>query len=371
MQLELFYNDQKSIQDTKGRADTFKVLASFVNAAPDEIVLGPTSSQLFRNLTNSLRHYLNSDSEMIVSTLCHEAGISAWVSLANSVGITIKWWTPPSSSNPRLCLSTLKSLLTPKTRLVTCGHISNILGSIHPIREIADLVHTVPGALLSVDGVAWAPHRPIDVKALDVDFYTFSWYKVFGPHIAQMYARRSVQNRAMTSLNHYFLDSFSADVKLRIGQNLFELEDCLPAIVHYINETGWDNIIAHETVLTETLLAYLRSKPEIYTICGDTSSDPERRVSLITFRVAGRSSEAIADEIHDTTNFRVLWGDGYSARVAYDVLKLPEDGVVRVSLVHYNTVEEVKGFIEALDTIVSKAKVAKANGVNGTTEVGV
>lgn len=168
---------------------------------------------------------------MIVSTLCHEAGISAWVSLAKSVGITIKWWSPPpSSTNPRLSLSTLKSLLTPKTRLVTCGHISNVLGSIHQIREIADLVHTVPGALLSVDGVAWAPHRPIDVKAFDVDFYTFSWYRVFGPHIAQMYARRSVQNRTMTSLNHFFLDPFSADVKLRIGCNVYELEDCLVPI---------------------------------------------------------------------------------------------------------------------------------------------
>jgi hypothetical protein len=72
----------------------------------------------------------------------------------------------------------LKKLLSPKTRLVACTHASNILGTINDVKMIAETVHTVKGAMLMVDGVAYAPHREIDVKELGVDFYTFSWYKV-------------------------------------------------------------------------------------------------------------------------------------------------------------------------------------------------
>ncbi len=80
--------------------------------------------------------------------------------------------------NPKLEASDLKELLSEKTVLVTCTHASNILGTIHDIKAIAEAVHTIPGALLCVDAVAYAPHRQIDVKALGVDFYSFSWYKV-------------------------------------------------------------------------------------------------------------------------------------------------------------------------------------------------
>lgn len=78
----------------------------------------------------------------------------------------------------RLTADNLRPLLSNKTKLVTCTHTSNILGTIHDIKAIADEVHKIPGALLCVDGVAFAPHREVDVKALGVDFYSFSWYKV-------------------------------------------------------------------------------------------------------------------------------------------------------------------------------------------------
>jgi len=143
-----------------------------------------SSTALFRLLVQSLQPSLSRACEIIVSVLCHEAGLTSCIDLATALGVTIKWWTPPldeeNRTNPKLSLVTLKPLLSPKTRLVACGHVNNNFGSVHPIREIADLVHTIPGALFSVDGVAWGPHRPIDVEALDVDFYMFSWYKVLG-----------------------------------------------------------------------------------------------------------------------------------------------------------------------------------------------
>ena len=115
---------------------------------------------------------------MIVSKIDHESNIAPWVHLADLQNLTIKWWVPKTKENPTLEAEDLKELLTDKTVLVTCTHASNILGTIHDIKAIADAVHTIPGALICVDGVAYAPHRRIDVKALGVDFYSFSWYKV-------------------------------------------------------------------------------------------------------------------------------------------------------------------------------------------------
>lgn len=137
---------------------------------------------------------------MVISAVDHEANIASWVTLAEDLGITLKWWKPttPSTKNPQLSPESLKPLLSSKTRLVTCTHASNLLGSITPVRAIADLVHsTCPDGLLCVDGVAYAPHRPIDMKALGVDMYAFSWYKVYGPHIAQLYVSETAQKKAM------------------------------------------------------------------------------------------------------------------------------------------------------------------------------
>ncbi|KAJ4009324.1 hypothetical protein NW752_009625 [Fusarium irregulare] len=204
---------------------------------------------ILRTLGQAPKPSLNSDCEMIVSSLCHEGSAGAWRALAADLGIAIKWWMPLTGDDPCLSLETLKSLLTPKTRIV-CNHVSNVVGTIHPIEQIADAVHAIPGAILIVDDVAWAPHCPIDVKALDVDSYCLSWYKVFGPHMAQLYGRRSVQQRMVTHIAHFFLGGWPRlDWRLRLGSNAFELEEALIPITRYLTEISWDKIIAQETVL--------------------------------------------------------------------------------------------------------------------------
>lgn len=119
-------------------------------------------------------------SEIIISSIDHEANISPWVRLAALGNHTIKWWTP-SKDSLRLTAENLRPLLSEKTALVACTHTSNVVGGIHNIRAITDEVHKIKGARLCVDGVALAPHRAVDVKALGCDFYSFSWYKV-SPH---------------------------------------------------------------------------------------------------------------------------------------------------------------------------------------------
>lgn len=118
---------------------------------------------------------------MQLSGIDHEANTAPWLSLAERQNLTIKWWLPKTKENPKLEASDLRGLLSEKTVLVTCTHSSNILGTIHDIKAIAEAVHTVPGAFLCVDAVAYAPHRQVDVTALGVDFYAFSWYKVGFP----------------------------------------------------------------------------------------------------------------------------------------------------------------------------------------------
>ena len=140
-------------------------------------MLGGSTTQLFRNLSFALR-FAEGD-EIIISGLDHEANVAAWLDMAKRDRMTVKWWMPTEpSSNPVLTADNLQPLLSPRTRFVACTHTSNVLGGVHDIAAIAKTVHAVPGAMLAVDAVAYAPHRLVDVKALDVDFYCFSWYKV-------------------------------------------------------------------------------------------------------------------------------------------------------------------------------------------------
>ncbi|GFF24079.1 leptomycin B resistance protein pmd1 [Aspergillus udagawae] len=354
---ELGRDDPASAAKTQRLQDRFAELAAFMNADPDEIAFGQSTTFLLRSLGQALKPLLNSDCEIIVSILCHEASAAAWLALAKDLGIAIKWWAPPPGDDPVLSLDTLRPLLTPKTRLVACNHVSNVVGTIHPIRQVADLVHRIPGAVIVVDGVAFAPHRPIDVKALDVDFYCFSWYKVFGPHVAQLYGRRSAQKRALAGISHFFLSEMPGlDWRLRLGANSFELEEALVPITRYLKRVGWENIIAQETVLQDVFLAYLRRRPRVFRIFGEKSSDPGKRVPVITFEVIGHSSMVVANKVNQRGRFRVVSGNCWAPRPTHDVLGLGAEGLIRVSFVHYNTVAEVQEFCTELDSVLETLK---------------
>lgn len=113
------------------------------------------------------------------------------------------------------------------------------------------------------------------------------------------------------------------DWRLRLGTNTFELEEALVPIAHYLqHEVGWEKIIAQEVVLQETLLNYLRRRPQHFRIFGEKSSDPEKRVSVITFEVIGRSCNDVTNQICRKGRFRVVSGKCWAPRPTHDVLKL-------------------------------------------------
>ncbi|KAJ3075614.1 hypothetical protein HDU98_007425 [Podochytrium sp. JEL0797] len=209
----------------------------FVNAeSPEEIVVGISTTQLLENLARSMEPFIQDKDEIIVTTTDHEANVGPWIRLAKRHNLTVKFWNP----NPQtldLELNDLDTLLTPHTRLVCVTHCSNILGTINDIQTIAQHVHTIPGAEICVDGVAFAPHRVIDVKELDVDYYAFSWYKVYGPHVSQLYTAKRAFSR-LSSLAHFFIPEAEHPYAMQPGNVNYELTASLPAVLAYIGDLG-------------------------------------------------------------------------------------------------------------------------------------
>ena len=269
-----------------------QAVANYIRASPEEVVIGPSTTQLFRNLAISLYDYITPDSEIIVSKLDHEANIASWVSLAKDKNCTLKWYEPEDKINPHIDPSVLRKIMTPKTKLFACTHTSNILGTINDVKAIAEAVHEVPGALFVVDAVAYAPHRAIDVRDWGVDFYSFSWYKVYGPHIACLYASRGAQKRLRT-LGHFFKPTDTLENLLGLAAANYELTASIPEVVDYLNDVPWDQISEYEETLQGILIDYLKSKGDRVQIWGEPVADKAKRVPVISWTVKDRSSRQI------------------------------------------------------------------------------
>lgn len=311
-------------------ADGRAALATMMNATrPEEVVMGATATQLLDQLARGLVQGWKEGDEVIVTNFDHEANIGPWRAL-EARGITIREWKIPAGSDlPDM--DDLRALLTDRTRMVALTHTSNIFGTIMPIRKIADIVHDA-GAKICVDGVAYAPHRAIDVQALDVDYYVFSVYKVYGPHHAALYGRYDLLLNDAKNINHYFYGEDKVPNKLEPGNPNYELAAGCRGIVFYleefaaahgVNATGraaveaaFDVMADHEAVLAERLLSYLRAREDI-TILGQEGSDRAARVPTISFIVNGKSSEALVRAV-DPSGIGIRFGDFHSKRLVDD-----------------------------------------------------
>ncbi|WPY98569.1 cysteine desulfurase-like protein [Christiangramia sp. OXR-203] len=341
-----------------------EVVSELINASrPEEIVIGSSTTMLMRILSLSISKNWEKGDEIIVTNTDHEANVSPWTDLEKS-GFKVKiWHVNPESLE--LDTKDLEHLLTEKTKLVAVTHASNVLGTINPVKQYAEIVHKA-GALICVDGVAYAPHRKVDVQDLDADFYTFSWYKTYGPHLAMMYGKYDLL-RELESINHYFIDKDAVPYKLQPGNFNFELTYAVSGITDYYTELHdhhfdgkdlqfkeklnktYELISAHEEKLATRLLDYLNSISEIK-IIGQTSAAAEKRVPTISFVHQNFRSNDIVEAV-DPHNIGIRFGDFYAKKLIHDLQLEDKNGVVRVSLVHYNTLEEVDKLIEVFKTI--------------------
>lgn len=341
-----------------------KAVAELMNANSDEeIVMGGSTTALIFLLIQTILPTIQQGDEIIITDTDHEANIGAWKRLTKA-GAIIRVWEM-NHDNFTLELETLDKLISAQTKWVAMTHASNVLGMINPIAQVAQRVHAV-GGRLCVDGVAYAPHRLIDVQASGADVYIFSFYKVFGPHYAVLWGKHDFL-LSLTGLNHYFIGASDLPYKLQPGNVNFELSYGCKGIADYLVAMGslfggtgnprqlmqhaFIRFEEHENFLAEMLLSFLRNKKAVRIIGSDYMRDGQR-VPTISFVVNNMSSETIVRYM-DQFNIGIRFGDFY-AKHLIDTLHLHEHkGVVRVSIAHYNTVEEITRLIKHLDEIIS------------------
>jgi cysteine desulfurase family protein (TIGR01976 family) len=337
-------------------------MAEAINADRDEIVVGPSTTLNVYVLAHALAPLLAPGSEIVVTNQDHEANGGAWRRLAEG-GVIVREWRVDARSGD-LDLAALEELLSERTKLVCFPHVSNIVGSVNDVQAITAKAHAV-GAMVCVDGVATVAHHLPDVKALDVDFYLFSVYKMFGPHLAVMYAKRE-HVEAASNQNHFFHEG-NVPEKLHPGGLSYESTASMAGIVDYLEAVyahhfgAKDNDLrtrlakvyalfqAHESSLMARVLDYLQRRPDIRLI-GRSSSDSRQRAATFSVTVAGRDPATIASQLADR-GICVGHGHFYGYRCV-DALGIdPAQGVLRFSMAHYNTLDEVDRFTAALDAI--------------------
>ena len=339
-----------------------ELFAEMINARKDEIIIGASTTMNMYVLSNAMKHFIKPGDEVIVTNQDHEANIGAWRRL-ESHGAVIKEWKI-NTENAELEIEDLKALLTNKTKIVAVTHCSNIVGSINNLQSIAKLVHKY-NAFLVGDGVSYAPHGLPNVKDLDVDFYTFSLYKTYGPHLGLLYGKKEILNQ-LPNQNHEFLEG---DVPYTLnpgGPNHEELS-CLVGIYEYFNnlynhhfpdenntlrkkiEKINELISNHEEQIANPLLEYLNSRNDIKLI-GKKKIENKNRAPTIAFTFVNQSSKKISDQL--VKNGIATRNDNFYAWRCLKALGIDvDDGVVRTSMVHYNTHEDVEKLISVLKKI--------------------
>jgi len=362
---------------TSHRSDKFihrarEAFADFLNApSPDEIVFGPNMTTLTFSIARALGRWLNAGDEIIVTQLDHDANIAPWAALEER-GVVIKR-ADIHTDDCTLDMADFEKQLSNKTRLVAVGLASNAVGTLNPVRTIADLAH-MAGAFVYADAVAYAPHFPLDVQELGVDFLACSAYKFYGPHLGILYGKYAHLER----LQAYKVRP-SENVppyKFETGTPTFENIHAAAAAVNYLAsvgekfgapfaddyrafagrrahlKTGLRAIQQYEKNLFIRLMNGLRELPNIR-IYGITDlARFDYRAPTAAFNFDGQHPRDVAAKL-GKQNINV-WDGNYYALALMERLDLERTGgAVRVGLAHYNTAQEIDRLLEALAKIVS------------------
>ncbi len=346
-------------------ADGHRLMAEMIGAAPDEVTVSASTSINVYVLSHALRPLWQDGDEVIVAVQNHEANSGSWRRLADT-GITIIEW-PVDPLSGAMDPATLAGLLTDKTRLVAFPHVSNVLGAINDVPAITRMVHDA-GAMVCVDGVAYAPHRAVDVKAWDVDFYLFSFYKVFGPHMGCLYGKKERLLEARGQY-HYFIGEDETAKKLNPSGPQHEMIASLCGIADYFEALAshhlpekpnslhdrvkavCDLAARHEEGLARRFIDFAATKPALRLI-GPQSGEHDVRVPTFSFVVEGRRSSDICNALL-ADKVGLSNGHFYARRLIEAVgISDSEDGVIRASMAHYTSADDVERLIAGLDRIL-------------------
>jgi len=350
-------------------------MEDFLNASSsDEIVFGANMTTLTLHMSRSLARRLNPGDEIMVTRLDHDANIAPWLLVAEDRGCNVTW-VDFDVEDCTLKLDDFEKALERKPKIVAFGYASNATGTINPVRKLTKRAKDA-GALVYVDAVQYAPHGPIDVKQLGCDFLVCSAYKFFGPHVGALYGKLEL----LQDLKAYKVRPAPNDPpgKWMTGtQNHEGIAGVLGALEYFewlagqfgesqknsLSEEGFAGrrlnlkagmtaIRAYEFELSRALIEAIEAVPGTR-IHGLTDMKRlDERVPTVSFTMDGRHPHDIAEKL-GKEGFYVWDGNYYALAVTERLGVEANGGMVRVGTAHYNTLDEVARFGEALKRVVS------------------
>jgi cysteine desulfurase/selenocysteine lyase len=295
------------------------------------------------------RKHVHQGDEILVSTLEHHANIVPWQMLAREKGAILK--VIPISDRGEILLEEYGQLLSPRTRIVALSHVSNAIGTILPVREMTEMAHRV-GARVLIDGAQSVPHFPVNVQALDSDFYTFSGHKLFAPTgIGVLYGKRELleeippwQGGGSMIRNVTFKETTYENPPAKFEAGTPSIGDAiaLGAAIDYINQIGIINIEQYEQRLVSYATERFAQIPGLRLI-----GTAPHKVGVFSLVLENISPEEVGQRL-DREGIAVRTGH-HCAQPLMQRYNIP--GTVRPSLALYNTVEEIDILVEVLRSI--------------------
>ncbi len=347
-------------------AEARAAMADFLNCDADEIVIGANMTALTFAMSRALGRELGPGDEIVLTLLDHDANFSPWKALQEEdKGVVIRS-VKFNHADCTLDMHDLAAKIGDRTRIVAVGYASNAVGTINNVAEVVRLARQA-GALSYIDAVHYAPHRPIDVRALDCDFLVCSTYKFFGPHLGVLYGKREHLQRLHPykvrpntnnipncwewgTLNHEGIAGIKpcVDYWEALGRRANPALTTRRAAIL----SAYEAIHQHEQEMTEKMIAGLLAIRglKLYGI-----TDPRRfqnRVATFAVRVEGHTPLELATKLGERGFF--TWDGNYYALNLTEQLDVERlGGFLRIGLVHYNTLEEVESLLAALREIVA------------------
>ena len=331
------------------------IVASFINAELDEVVFTKSATESLNLVSYAMgnagpgnRFHLQPGDSIVVSEMEHHANLIPWQQLAARTGATLKWFEVTTEG--RLDLSTIDTVIDSRTKVVAITHQSNVLGTIIPIEQITKRAHSV-GAVVVLDGCQSVPHMRVDVKSLDVDFLTFSGHKAVGPTgIGILWGRSEllnelppfltggsmIENVTMTSATWA-----QAPRKFEAGVPNMAQAVGLGTALTYLTNVGMENIHDHEVSLTGKLLRELQEIPDLKVV---GPLDMHMRGAAVSFTVG---------DIHPHDLGQYLDSQGIAVRTGHHCAwpltrKLGVPATTRASLYLYNTAEDIESLVSGI-----------------------
>ncbi len=347
-------------QMDKGR----KMISDLLGVTMDTITIGPSTTQNLNTLSSACAKFLSKNDEIIISEQDHEANIGGWERVAKHTGANLNLWEVNESTG-ELDLASLEKLLNSNTKIICVTHSSNIIGTVNPIGQIIDMGHSV-GAKVIIDGVSYAPHRWPDLANTKADAYCFSTYKTYATHQGIMYVSPDFLEMLQPQC-HFFnahrpwsqLDAAGPDhagiAALAGLGDYFEIlydhhfeKSELPLNVKA--STISDLMNSHEASLCNVLLERLTDLPT--RIFGkNTMQGREANIALISQNATSAQLSTLLGKRGIATKH----GHFYAYRILKKMGLDPDDGVLRLSFAHYNTMKETERLVTALTDILQKA----------------